>query len=55
MITGNLLAAVRGIYEPQVYILVLRPDAKRHNKTGWFLFAAGAPPGLRGGGPFTVT
>ncbi|KAL8455903.1 hypothetical protein Emag_000277 [Eimeria magna] len=57
--SGNLLAAVRGICEPNVYLLVLRPDAKRNNKTSWFFFSVTAPE--RGGGsqgeegPLTVT
>ncbi|KAL8275570.1 hypothetical protein Esti_000521 [Eimeria stiedai] len=57
--SGNLLAAVRGICEPNVYLLVLRPDAKRNNKTSWFFFSVTAPQ--RGGGtqgeeaPLTVT
>ncbi|KAL8429379.1 hypothetical protein Efla_001217 [Eimeria flavescens] len=56
--SGNLLAAVKGIYEPNVYLLVLRPDAKRNNKTCWFFFCVQTPQ--RAGGsqrdpPLTVT
>ncbi|XP_026193534.1 uncharacterized protein LOC34618834 [Cyclospora cayetanensis] len=54
--SGNLLAAVKGIYEPNIYLLLLRPDTKKNNKTFWFFFSAErtAEP-KQGARPLTVT